>query len=85
MAELAKKSLGNVVGKYFVDRACIDCDLCRQLAPKFFKRLHGKTGSYSVISRQPVSLAEERQCQSAMDSCPVDAIGTTQVSELIAA
>ena len=33
MAELENKYEDNVMGRYFVDEECIDCDLCRQEAP----------------------------------------------------
>ncbi len=62
-----------VSGKYYVDTQCIDCDVCRVTAPGNFQREEDK--GYSYVFRQPASPDEEVQCQEAMDSCPVEAIG----------
>jgi ferredoxin len=62
----------NVPGRWYVDRQCIDCDLCRTTAPENFQR---STDSYSYISRQPATPADEAACQQAADECPVNAIG----------
>ena len=56
-----------------MDVQCIDCDVCRVTAPANFQRNEGK--GYSFVFRQPESAEEEVQCQEAMDSCPVEAIG----------
>lgn len=75
MATLIKKYSENVPGEFFVDESCIDCDLCRQTAPKFFKRrLIGGNG-YSYVYNQPTNASEEAVCIDAMRGCPVDAIG----------
>ncbi len=73
MASLANKFKENVVGKYYVDDACIDCDLCRQAAPNNFQRIDA---GYSIVIKQPENPAEATQCQQAMASCPVEAIGS---------
>ena len=51
MAELEEKYEDNVAGKYFVDEQCIDCDLCREVAPQNFKR--NEDGGYSYVYKQP--------------------------------
>ena len=38
MAELTDRYADNIAGRYFVDEQCIDCDLCREEAPKNFTR-----------------------------------------------
>jgi ferredoxin len=73
MAELANKYPQNVVGKYFVDDQCIDCDLCRETAPANFKR--NDDGGHSYVYKQPESPEEEALCKEAMEGCPVEAIG----------
>ena len=73
MAELADKYANNVSGKYFVDEQCIDCDLCREEAPKNFTRQDEE--GYSYVYKQPENEEEEADCQNAMDNCPVEAIG----------
>ena len=63
----------NVEGKYYVDEQCIDCDLCREEAPKNFTRQ--ETEGYSYVYKQPENEEEEEMCQNALDNCPVEAIG----------
>ncbi|HZC81910.1 MAG TPA: ferredoxin, partial [Nitrospiraceae bacterium] len=36
MADVAKRLPTNIDGSFFVDSTCINCDTCRQLAPKSF-------------------------------------------------
>jgi ferredoxin len=73
MAELADRYADNVAGRYFVDSNCIDCDLCRETAPKNFGR--NDDGGYSFVYQQPATEEEEAQCKEAMEGCPVEAIG----------
>jgi ferredoxin len=73
LADPRDKLPENVSGRYYVDSQCIDCDVCRVTAPANFQRDEGK--GYSFVSRQPATPEEEAQCQEAMDSCPVEAIG----------
>ena len=63
----------NVPGRYYVDVLCIDCDICRTLAPKNFRR-HPEGGS-SYVSKQPETDEEETGCRKALEECPVRAIG----------
>lgn len=62
----------NAPGKWYVDRQCIDCDLCRTTAPASFAR---SEDGFSFVSRQPRSKEEEAQCRQAAAECPVEAIG----------
>ena len=73
MAELSDRYEINVVGKYFVDEQCIDCDLCRESAPMNFAR-SAEIG-HSYVYKQPENEAEELSCKEAMEGCPVEAIG----------
>ncbi len=63
----------NAKGRFYVDTQCIDCDVCRVTAPSNFTREEDK--GYSYVFKQPETPDEEAQCQEAMDSCPVEAIG----------
>ncbi|HYM37872.1 MAG TPA: ferredoxin, partial [Nitrospiraceae bacterium] len=36
MANVEKRLSTNVAGSFYVDSTCINCDTCRQLAPKSF-------------------------------------------------
>jgi ferredoxin len=73
VANPADKLPENAAGRYYVDTQCIDCDVCRVTAPENFRRDEEK--AYSHVFRQPSTPEEEAQCQEAMDSCPVEAIG----------
>jgi len=73
MADPKDKVPESVPGKYYVDSQCIDCDVCRVTAPQNFQRNEDR--GYSYVSSQPCSAEEDAQCQEAMDSCPVEAIG----------
>jgi len=73
MANKDDRYAENAPGKFYVDTQCIDCDVCRVTAPANFARQEDK--GYSFVSKQPASPEEEAQCQEAMDSCPVEAIG----------
>ena len=73
MADRLERLSENTPGKFYVDRQCIDCDVCRVTAPGNFQRDEAK--GYSYVSRQPQTPEEEAQCEEAMDCCPVEAIG----------
>lgn len=73
MADRTDKVESNVPGKYYVDSNCIDCDVCRETAPENFKA--NEDEGYSYVFKQPENEEEEAQCQEAMESCPVEAIG----------
>jgi len=74
MAEKNDRYPENAAGRYFVDTQCIDCDVCRVTAPDNFRREEDK--GYSYVCRQPDNPEQEAACQEAMDSCPVEAIGS---------
>lgn len=73
MAEPEDKLPENAPGKFYVDRNCIDCDVCRDTAPKNFTR-YDENG-YSYVYKQPQTPEETELCVEAMDACPVEAIG----------
>lgn len=73
MANVTDKYPENVKGKFYVDTQCIDCDLCREIAPNNFKR--DDNGGYSVVYSQPEDEKAVALCNEAKDSCPVEAIG----------
>lgn len=64
----------NVPGRFYVDSTCIDCDLCREIVPAVFRR-NDETG-FSVVHHQPGTPEELTLAEEAMDSCPVNAIGS---------
>ncbi|MBI2345436.1 MAG: ferredoxin [Deltaproteobacteria bacterium] len=73
MANKEERVAENVLGPFFVDRQCIDCNLCRDTAPNNFRQ--HEEGGYSYVYKQPESDEERAQCQEAMEACPVEAIG----------
>jgi ferredoxin len=73
MASIEHKYPENILGKFYVDDQCIDCDLCRETAPDNFSR--NEDGGYSFVFKQPVTPEEEDHCRQAMEGCPVEAIG----------
>jgi ferredoxin len=74
MADIANRYAENVLGKFYVDDQCIDCDLCRETAPANFTR--NDDGGHSFVHKQPTSPEEEVLCKEAMEGCPVEAIGS---------
>ena len=79
MADRKDRVTENALGKYYVDVQCIDCDVCRVTAPASFQRNEDR--GYSYVFRQPESPDEDARCQEAMDSCPVEAIGSDGADE----
>ena len=77
MAVFANRYPENVLGKFYVDDQCIDCDLCRETAPDNFTR--NEDGGYSYVYKQPTSPDEDALCKEAMEGCPVEAIGSDGV------
>jgi glyoxylase-like metal-dependent hydrolase (beta-lactamase superfamily II)/ferredoxin len=73
MARASDAIADNAVGEFFVDRSCIDCDLCRQLAPEVFAR--SEPAAQSFVARQPARGAEHRALM-ALVTCPTSSIGT---------
>jgi glyoxylase-like metal-dependent hydrolase (beta-lactamase superfamily II)/ferredoxin len=73
MARAAEAIVDNASGEFFVDRSCIDCDLCRQIAPDVFVR--SERAAQSFVVRQPASAGEHRALM-ALVTCPTSSIGT---------
>ncbi|MBX7221421.1 MAG: ferredoxin [Blastocatellia bacterium] len=73
MASLEDRYPDNVPGKFYTDFQCLDCDVCRDLAPTVFTR--NDDGGYSYVYQQPTTPEELEQVREAMESCGVEAIG----------
>ena len=73
MANPSDRFSQNVPGRWYVDSACIDCDLCRETAPTIFAR-HDE-GGYSFVQKQPETAEEIALAEEARQGCPVEAIG----------
>ncbi|HEY9714851.1 MAG TPA: MBL fold metallo-hydrolase [Chroococcales cyanobacterium] len=72
MADPKKAVPENVSGNFFVDRTCINCDTCRQLARSTFK----DQGDHSFVFSQPQNSDEQRAATRALICCPTGSIGT---------
>jgi ferredoxin len=77
MAFVKDKLPDNVPGKYYVDRQCIDCDVCRDTSPANFTR--NDENGYSYVYKQPETQVETELCEEALNACPVEAIGDDAV------
>src|SRR5437762_602333 len=62
----------NAPGDFFVDDTCIDCDLCRQIAPRVFS----EESDHSIVFRQPESAGESHRAAMALLACPTGSIGS---------
>lgn len=76
MARASDRITENVDGDFFVDSSCIDCDLCRQLAPGVFARTDRRAQSY--VWHQPRDPAEQHRALMSLVACPTSSIGTTR-------
>jgi glyoxylase-like metal-dependent hydrolase (beta-lactamase superfamily II)/ferredoxin len=72
VADRAHAVAENVPGPFFVDTTCIDCDTCRQIAPRTF----GETAEFSFVQLQPRDALERRAALRALIACPTGSIGT---------
>ena len=73
MANLDEKWDDNVPGAFYVDKECILCSLCVDIAPESFKE--SDAGDHDVVYKQPEGEDELAAAMDAMEQCPVDAIG----------
>jgi len=76
MARQADAIAENVAGDFFVDSSCIDCDLCRQIAPAVFARSEPRAQSY--VAGQPADDGGRRRALMALVTCPTSSIGTAR-------
>jgi glyoxylase-like metal-dependent hydrolase (beta-lactamase superfamily II)/ferredoxin len=86
MARSAVRLAGNAPGDFYVDDSCIDCAMCRFLAPHVFVR--DDAVGLSVVARQPEDDAQALRAAMALVSCPTSSIGSankTKASEAVRA
>lgn len=74
MANVDEKWEDNVGGEFYVDKECILCSLCVDVAPENFKE--ADDGDHDVVYKQPENDEERAACMDALEQCPVDAIGS---------
>lgn len=73
MADKNAKYDQNINGQFYVDDQCIACDACVFEAPGFF--VMNDDDGHAYVAKQPSNEAEIEKCTTAMDACPVEAIG----------
>lgn len=74
MADKKSKWDLNLPGKFYVDDQCIACDACVMEAPNFFTM--NDDDGHAYVKLQPKTSVEIEECLSAMEACPVEAIGS---------
>jgi len=80
MAKVALRLTDNAPGEFFVDESCIDCGMCREVAPAIFAR--STRLGLSVVRRQPASHDEETRAAMGLVACPTSSIGTVHKIDL---
>ena len=73
MADPQDRWEDNVPGPWYIDKSCILCGLCVELAPENFRE--SEDGDHDVVYKQPENEEEIRQCQEAKEQCPTESIG----------
>jgi ferredoxin len=73
LANRDEKWEDNVPGAFYVDKECILCSLCVDVAPASFKE--SAEGDHDVVFKQPATPEELDAALDAMKQCPVNAIG----------
>jgi len=71
VAKLVERLPENAPGDFYVDRTCIDCATCRQMAPGVFAQGRG----FSFVAHQPEDAAAESRALRALVACPTGSIG----------
>lgn len=73
MPDPSDKNPLNVPGPYYNDLTCIDCDMCRGIAPEVFA--HDDDEALAYVWRQPTTPQEIAKAEEARLSCPTETIG----------
>ena len=81
MATLRRSYSSNVPGTFYVDDTCIDCDLCRQIAPN----VYSEESDHSIVYHQPQDEDETHRAAMALVACPTGSIGTHEKVDVQAA
>jgi glyoxylase-like metal-dependent hydrolase (beta-lactamase superfamily II)/ferredoxin len=79
MARLSLRLPENVPGEFYVDSSCIDCGVCREMAPHTFS---WSERGRSFVSAQPRGSDQQLRAAMALVSCPTASIGTERRKDL---
>src|SRR5215467_8396844 len=82
MAKLESRLPENAPGNLFVDDTCIDCGICRWLAPGVFA---ASQRSMSFVRKQPMGDEQKRRAAMALVACPTSSIGGAPAADVTAA
>ena len=74
MARVAERLRENAEGEFFVDSSCIDCGICREVAPNVYSRADAI--GLSIVHRQPTTDDEQVRAAMGLVACPTSSIGT---------
>jgi ferredoxin len=74
MADKNARFEKNVQGPYYCDTSCIACNACVDLAPNHYAM--DDEANLAFVYKQPQNTEERLNCDEALGSCPVDAIGS---------
>jgi len=80
MARVALRLAENAAGEFFVDSSCIDCGMCREVAPAIFGR--SESVGLSIVERQPDSDDQRLRAAMALVACPTSSIGTLHKTDV---
>ncbi|MBW7453215.1 MBL fold metallo-hydrolase [Paenibacillus sepulcri] len=69
-----QQSITNSAENFFVNSACIGCEVCSQLAPDMFSVIV----SHAVVIQQPEQQEDKRRAFHALLACPTAAIGSRE-------
>ena len=73
MADNTGRVERNVPGKWYVDRNCIGCGVCVEVADDNFEM--DEMEGLAFVKRQPANETQEADAEEAAEQCPVEAIG----------
>lgn len=79
MADPTEKHPLNLPGPFYNDTSCVDCDLCREMAPTVFRRDNER--GFSYVWHQPGTPEETALAEEALGLCPTESIGRDGQSE----
>lgn len=79
MAHLHERFRENAEGPFYVDAQCIDCDVCRSIAPDIFVR--NDRGAHSYVLRRPETEEEREPCRERWNPVRWKPAATTAICE----
>ena len=72
MPDTEERWSDNVPGRYYVNKDCVVCTVCSDMAPLHFTL--AKDEDHYFVSLQPRNEKEEAVVKAAMEGCPMGAV-----------